>query len=297
MEEQITRFLREHLGWADVSVSELERIPGGYVNETFACVAERSVDGVSERHSLILRRSPPDEDNILRSDRSVETTLMQALAETIVPVPKVWGVDAEGTWLDRPTMVMERVVGMTQADLLFDGSEPERLERVKADFLEHLCALHAVDWRALPLEGIEAPADWESYMDRVLADCEAAMEQVMEGYPALADAVAFLRYQRPEPAPLTILHGDYQAANFVYDDDGIRAIFDWELGASAIRARTSLGTSSCGASSRAGTCWRGRRLLRRIHGSHGDPDRPRLRQLLHGAEGDEHDSPRLSVAA
>ena len=37
------------------------------------------------------------------------------------------------------------------------------------------------------------------------------------------------RHRPPEPARLSLVHGDFRNGNLMVDDDGLRAVLDWEM--------------------------------------------------------------------
>src|SRR5438067_13466688 len=104
----------------DVSVSNVARIPGGASRETWSFDARWCADGVAVEKQLILRRDPPA--SLLESNNDLESDLYTALAGSGIPVPPVQWPERGGSALERPSYVMQRLPGATDARPL--GSAP-----------------------------------------------------------------------------------------------------------------------------------------------------------------------------
>jgi len=80
----------------------------------------------------------------------------------------------------------------------------------------------------LPSE-IERPATWDEHFDasiQVWRDLEAAHPEPL---PELRFLTRWLEAHRPPPAPLVLVHGDFQAGNVMVRPDGSLVAVDWEL--------------------------------------------------------------------
>lgn len=105
--------------------------------------------------------------------------------------------------------------------------------RLGPQFIEHLAALHRLDWakRDLPSflrpePGTTDPVDWR------LASIDRAWEEdAYEAHPVIALTQQWLWERRPAVDQVSIVHGDYRNGNFLFDEDSatITAILDWEL--------------------------------------------------------------------
>jgi len=219
-------WLRDEIG-PDVEVGALSRAPGGASKENFFFRAAG--------RELLLRVDPGE--SIVETDRRREFEVLRAV-EGLVPAPRAVAVDAEGSRLGRPALVMERVAGRTQPELGGRPSgvgiafEPGLREPLAREFVDALVRLHRIDWRTRDLSSFDVPragtteaAAWSvAWWERVYE------EDRLEDHPVMVIAAEWLRENLPTADRIVLVHGDYRSGNFLYDDEGrITAMLDWEL--------------------------------------------------------------------
>jgi aminoglycoside phosphotransferase (APT) family kinase protein len=221
--ERVSRFLRERVPAATGPLS-FELISGGRSNLTYRVRC-------SER-SFALRRPPLGHVIATAHDMAREFRVLSALADTDVPVPRPLALCEDASVNGAPFYVMEFCDGVVLQDHVPDGylASAEDGRRVSRALVDTLVALHAIDWRAVGLEGFGRPEgylerqvrrwakQWESNRTAPLPEIEALLARLAAALPV-------------SPAP-TIVHGDYRLGNIALakDDPGrIVAIFDWEM--------------------------------------------------------------------
>ena len=223
-----------------VEVRELQPIPGGFSRETFRCDAHVTRRGKSEVLPLIIRKNPPDVEAILNTSRAVEHDLIEALrAHTNVPVSRSYGYEMDPGPFGEPAMVLQRAHGSGQTSALFNGGPDEHQTE---DVVRHLCEvlveLHTADVSTVDPKGalvdprgvgIRA-GSWDEYMD-------TTFEYYLREYRTIAwdptmmvllDSFLTLRRNKPRPAKLALIHGDFNPANFLYENGKVTALIDWE---------------------------------------------------------------------
>jgi aminoglycoside phosphotransferase (APT) family kinase protein len=172
----------------------------------------------------VLRRPPrpplpPSAHDVLR-----EATLLRALRGTAVRVPEVLATCDDEAVIGAPFYVMERVDGDVITTALPAGLEPER---IGDELIEALVEIHAADWRACGLEGFGKPS---GYLERQLRRFSGLWEHNRtRALPVVDELTEWLRANRPESGPATIVHGDYRLGNVMFSGERLSAIFDWEL--------------------------------------------------------------------
>lgn len=232
MQERIANYLREKLPDArEVHVTNLQRIPGGFSRETWSFDAHWLQKGKTVSEGLILRRDP--DASLLETDRDLEFRVMDAVYGD-VPVPKMYWLEPDGKWLDRPFSIMARIDGCetNPTKVLMEPGFFAARSQIAREFVDILAKLHAVDWRSRDLEFLGVPKDesacgimeierWEAIVDR----------DALEPQPVLRAAFAWLRNHLPPPAQrIVIVHADYRTGNFLASPDGeIKGILDWEM--------------------------------------------------------------------
>ncbi len=233
LEQRIQTYLAAKLAVTSyVQVSNLRRIAGGASRETWSFDASWREGEEENRRGFVIRRDP--DASLLVTDRDVEFRVMEAVGGDGVPVPKMYWLEQDASWLDRPFFVMERVDGCetNPQKLLMEPQFYRVRSRIAERFVRILAQIHALDWSSLGLDFLNPPENegacaimeierWESVVDR----------DAMEPQPVLRAAFRWLRRHVPAPAQrIALVHADYRTGNFLCDAGGeIRGVLDWEM--------------------------------------------------------------------
>jgi len=228
--EQLEAYLRHKLSTDKVTVGNLRRITGGASRETWSFDARWWDKGSEVVQGLIVRRDP--DASLLETERDLEYRVYQALADTPVPVPRVYWLELDSAWLERPFFVMERVDGgQALPQTLGSASYDTVRTAIGTRKAEILASIHRVDWQSRDLGFLEPPslqscasieiARWEHILDN----------QALDPEPILRAGFQWLKEHLPRsPERLVLVHGDYRTGNYLYTPDGrITAVLDWEL--------------------------------------------------------------------
>lgn len=219
----VSRFFADHVPAGDCPL-EFSLISGGKSNLTYL------VRG-GERE-WVLRRPPLGHVLPTAHDMTREYRVLTALRDTDVPVPRTVALCEDNAVNDMPFYVMEYRPGVVLADDMpagFAETEDER-RRICTALVTTLVRLHAVDYRAVGLDGFGHP---DGYLERQVRRWAQQWERSKTSeLPEIDDLIARLRAALPQsPAP-TIVHGDYRLGNMALDpaEPGrVVAIFDWEM--------------------------------------------------------------------
>ncbi|MCU0310880.1 MAG: phosphotransferase family protein [Acidimicrobiales bacterium] len=154
-----------------------------------------------------------------------ETKVIQALADTDIPVPDVYGRNDE-----LRCTLFERVRGRSDIDKVDD---PVQQRAVMEDFIRVIARMHTLDLDELDL------AEHMPYLPRTpaeaaLNDVDLALEQ-WKGFlatytePLITYGVSWLRRHAPtELARLSLVQGDTGPVNFMFDGNEVTALIDLE---------------------------------------------------------------------
>ncbi len=233
MLERIEAYLKTKLPGADgISVSNLNRIPGGASRETWSCDALWREDGNEVRRGFIFRRDP--DASLLETDRDLEFRVMEAVGGQGVPVPRMYWLEQDSSWLDRPFFVMERIDGCETSPqkIIMDPRLYQVRSRTTQSFVNILAQIHALDPSKLGLDFLGAPPDPAACALTEVQKWEAVIaKDALEPQPVLRAAFRWMRRRLPAPAQrIVVVHADYRTGNFLCDPEGeIRGILDWEL--------------------------------------------------------------------
>ncbi|HYB92300.1 MAG TPA: phosphotransferase family protein [Candidatus Binataceae bacterium] len=227
---RLTDYLRRKMTRAgDLRVTGLKRIAGGSSRETFSFDLEWTGEGGPMMRPMIARRDPTG--GLLKTERAREFRVLEAMHRAGLRVPEPLFLELDESVWDRPFFIMHRATGrVTQGAL--PATEPVALrEKIANDFLDEMARLQSLDYRALGLEWLGDPADlaepariqaahWQEIYER---------DRMGEHYPVLSAAFAWLRANPVTADRITIVHGDFRSGNYLYDDNGIVAMLDWEM--------------------------------------------------------------------
>lgn len=240
-EEQLVATLRGLRPDAErIEIRDFGPIPGGFSRETYRFDATIHVNGDAEFHELILRKDPPDSVAILKTSRAVEHELIEAVrTHTGLPVTESLGYEMDPAVFGEPAMLIRRSGGKaTTSHLFYDGPDSHQADDVARHLCESLVELHQTDMGLLNPDGaLDDPrgvgidaSSWDSYMDTTIQYYIDGYERINRepGICILLDAFLSLRRNKPRPLPLTVVHGDFNPANFLYDDGRVTALIDWE---------------------------------------------------------------------
>jgi aminoglycoside phosphotransferase (APT) family kinase protein len=241
MQEQLGALVRRLVADVDeVTVESLAPIPGGFSRETFRFDARVKRGGAEHVMPMILRKDPPPAASILQTSRKVEHELIEAIrAYTTVPVSESYGYELDASVFGEPAMIIQRMHGNGHtSDLFHDGPDVDQADDVMRHLCEIMVELHTADVGKLNVGsqlsdprnvGVDV-SSWDSYMG-------TTFEYYINAYPGLAydpaamillDAALTLRRHKPRPLPLATVHGDFNPANFLYENGRVTALIDWE---------------------------------------------------------------------
>ena len=149
-----------------------------------------------------------------------EGRMIEALAASDVPVPKLIASEPSNEPLGAPFIVMEWV------DAPHMGNAPTPSF---ACFTSTVAAIHALDWRELGLEFLGVPGTVEAGIRAELDAVAARMPTFgCEDDELLVRALATLRATVPGTGRLALCQGDINVFNYLFLGEEVVAVVDWE---------------------------------------------------------------------
>jgi aminoglycoside phosphotransferase (APT) family kinase protein len=182
----------------------------------------------------------PEESHNATS-RAREAELLRAF-EGVLPVPRVYFVDANGEWFPQPALIYSYARGVTKPRATASGAVsglgtafgPELRARLGPQLVEHLAKIHSLEVRPGAFTTMEAPAvgtveaaRWQLNRARRVWEEDGA-----EQSPLMEVATNWLERNLPVLDHVSVVHGDYRSGNFLFDEESgkITAWLDWERG-------------------------------------------------------------------
>jgi aminoglycoside phosphotransferase (APT) family kinase protein len=206
---------------------EVRQFKGGQSNPTY----ELRTPGAL----YVMRSKPGPAAMLLPSAHAIEREyrVMDALAGTGVPVPRMLLLCGDEAVIGRAFYVMEHVSGR----VLWDQSLPSLAMAERTAHYDEMnrviAALHAVDPVAVGLADYGRPgnyferqiARWSKQYQASITEPIEAMDRLIEWLPSHIPASA------RDESEVRVVHGDYRLDNLVFAADAPRivAVLDWEL--------------------------------------------------------------------
>jgi aminoglycoside phosphotransferase (APT) family kinase protein len=226
--ERLTAWLRNQLPDAEeVYIEGLDRVDFGHSAEMMTLSIERH-GAQHTRQDVVLRLRPKPPALLEPYDLTRQFTILRALEDTAVRVPRALWLEETGDVLGRPFLVMERAAGdVYEMESPADVAD-EIVVRMCQSLAEQLAAIHSVD---LKQTGLDALDNGSVHLDRELEHWAAEMNRVKrDSLPALERLRQALNEHKPQPCPkVTLVHGDAKPGNFAFIGGEVSAVFDWEM--------------------------------------------------------------------
>jgi len=220
--DRLGAFLQEQHG-APVEVGDLEILTGGYSLVTIAFSAT-TADGSARN---VLRTNLPGDAALTQSDRAQEAEVLAALTEAgTVPMPRLRWADPNGDALGSPSLILDFVDG-PQLLARMREVEPDELAALALQMAETIATVHVAGNAAAP-PSLERPSTWDEYVDGFIDGWRAVERAYPERDPFIRWVADWLDGHRPPPAPLTLVHGEFQTGNVMLDSSGAMQLIDWE---------------------------------------------------------------------
>jgi len=228
VQEGLTAFLGEKTG-AAATVRNLVRLSGGASRETWSFDADITGPGGTELLEGIFRCDPIPGAATM-AGRELEFHLLKAAWDNGVVVPEpLWdGDDRFGVKF----FVMRRVPGETLGARMIRGEQYANARQVTPGQLaQSLARIHHVAGEKNPdLLRLPTPEPGKSPATLELGHYEAAFRMASHNpHPIFELAFRWCHQHLPNVPQTVLVHGDFRLGNFLFGEDGLHGIIDWEL--------------------------------------------------------------------
>jgi aminoglycoside phosphotransferase (APT) family kinase protein len=216
-------------GYLEANITEFQgpltasKFAGGQSNPTF------KIDAASG--SYVLRRQPPGK--LLKSAHAVdrEYRVLAALADTDVPVAKVYHLCEDPEVIGSMFYIMEFCDGNVHwSSALEEIPSNEGRAKMYDEMNRVLVAIHSVDLEKVGLADYGRPGNYfQRQVDRWSAQYKASE---LTPIPEMDKVMAWLADNIPDDdGKVSLVHGDYRLDNLMFDKSNqeVIAVLDWEL--------------------------------------------------------------------
>jgi len=183
-------------------------------------------DPAGKVHALFLqqaRRGAGDTSTSAFMGFEKEAEVYRALAGAGIPIPRVWGLNAE-----LGVLLLDRVSGVTW---MHAPPDPAEQLSVAQDFIRHIAKWHRLDPRNLDLPSFHPVRSAREHQKARLAEFRVRAEgRGGPIEPLLRISLEWLEANLPDyEGPVVLVQGDTGPGNFMYADGKVTGIIDWEL--------------------------------------------------------------------
>jgi aminoglycoside phosphotransferase (APT) family kinase protein len=221
--ERLGAFIAQASG-ARTTITSMKPIAGGASRETWAVDAD--VGGANE--ALVLRMDLASSMNPDALSRPQEFALLAAAQAAGVLAPRPRWLDADGTALGRPFLLMDRIGGESIGPRVVRRPElAVARARLPTQMATQLARIHAIDPTALGF--LPRPPTGHSAALHALDSTRRVIDAIDLQSPALEFGLRWLGRRAPSCAQLTLIHGDFRIGNLLVGPEGLNAVIDWEF--------------------------------------------------------------------
>lgn len=209
----------EHIDTVELPL-RFSRVTGGLSNLTYLVE-----DGLGVRR--VLRRPP--HGGVLASAHDVarEWQILDALADSAVPVPRVLARCRDTSVTGSSFYVMSHEDGAVLHGADSAAALSKQAKRTASEaIIDILVAIHNVELRGPIAEHRRTT----SFAERQLRRWSSQLATAGGSATLLTEISVALRGKIPVETKTTVVHGDYRPGNMLFDVNGtVQAVLDWEL--------------------------------------------------------------------
>lgn len=221
--DSLRGYFAAHVPGASDAPLRAELIAGGRSNLTY-----RVSDGTRQ---WVLRRPPLGHVLPTAHDMGREYRVLHGLADSDVPVPKVYAFCDDPAINGATFYVMELVDGIILRDPAAIAALDDKTARAcSTELIDVLARIHSVDHVAAGLEDFGRPT---GFLERQLRRWSEQWDRSKGAeMPAMDELARRLHAALPESGPPAIVHGDYRLDNVMLapnDQGRIVSVLDWEM--------------------------------------------------------------------
>jgi len=229
-EEALIAYLaRQMPDWRDIRIEGFHRVPMGSSRETFRFDLAYVDAGGAHSDRIILRRDPAASN--VQSDRFHEYQAYRAIYGHGVPVPRMILLENDPAVFDGKISLAEDLRGYHNSE--YQIQEPawrDRLPHIARQLWSTMGRLAAVPVEKMDLSFMRPATREKTALQELDYWVDIIDNHDVEADPILRAAIRALRQWQPVAEKLALVHGDFRAGNFLYNDAGdLIAVLDWEM--------------------------------------------------------------------
>ncbi len=239
LQENLRAWLEGQLpGAEDLQLEDFRAPEAGASNETQLFTATWKEGGTDRKQMYVLRMAPQGQSIFPSYELKDQYRAMALLQDTDIKVPVLLDYEEDETLLGSPFYVMEGAPGRVLAEAppyyvegwLCEASEEER-RTLWTKAIQTVASVNRLDWKALGFDYLlpEGKTSLQAQLDEYTDFLRWAEKKGEKPYPTLWALHDWLVANQPEDEPVALCWGDAKVANFLFEDNEVTAVLDWEL--------------------------------------------------------------------
>ena len=225
--EALSVWLRETTGAAELRIVAADRLAGGAVQENWRLDIDIAGGPRAGLHSWVLRTDAAAGLGV-SLDRVAEFRCIEAAHKAGVRVAEPIAVCTDRSLIGAPFAIQAFVAGSAQGRRIVRDPDLATFgDALAREIGGELAKIHALRPGADRLPFLPVPIG--NPAKRAVAELRAGLDRASEPRPALEYVLAWLDANAPEPAALTLVHGDFRTGNYMVEQGRLSAILDWEF--------------------------------------------------------------------
>lgn len=220
--------LSERCG-APVQVAGLHQLAGGASKEIWQLDLDVAAGQLVGRHELVLLRQLGGKIKADALDLAAEYRALAVAHAAGVPTPRPFLLfELQGA----AAVLVQRLPGEAIGRrVVREARLAAARAKLPGELGAALAAIHQIDIDATGLRAaLPGPAQGLSPAAYAIAQIEADLDRIGEPHPAIELGLRWLRRRLPpDPARLTLVHGDFRVGNLLVTPDGLAGVLDWEF--------------------------------------------------------------------
>lgn len=237
--DKLKGWLHERLGDVQqLEITDLESPKIGYSSTTFLFDLRYRRKGETITEPLVLRMEPQGIPLFSRYDLRLQYRIMQTLAGSDVPVPRMRWFEEDPALFGSPFYLMDQVAGDVPTDnppyhtegWLMD-QKPELRRTIWLNAVAAMARIHRLDYRDFDLAFLDEPDLGPTPIEQHINLYERHIDWGLERsrFPLLDAAIGWLRGNLPAAEPTALTWGDARISNLIFREGDCIAVLDWEM--------------------------------------------------------------------
>ena len=228
--DKLLDFIQHHTQAKHLEVRQYSQLSGGAIQENYGLHLYMQGGTLPGEHRFVVRMDAPSAISASLT-RAEEFAVLQAVHSAGVPAPQPYWHCRDTSLLGCEFYIMQWEAGSATAhDLVKDEALTDQQRRDLVFSLgQTMAQLHQLRPATGTLPFLKIPK--QGGAQARIAQCQAALDQLDEAYPAIALALHYLEQHAPAANHtfIRLCHGDFRTGNYLVEQGKLSALLDWEF--------------------------------------------------------------------